>query len=135
MSIPLTMDYDMVAETLSTTAVPLYTMTPLTLMSLAFIIGKLDKALLGKPDDLFVGDVRGSHYGARCSGRDGRRCGERAGGCAGSVHDRGQTNGCSPRGGKGWRDAVGGLVTGTVAGQYGRLERPASQHATQRGLC
>ena len=52
--IPLAMDYDLVAETLGTAAVPLGTMTPLTLVSLAFIIGELDNALLGKPDDLLA---------------------------------------------------------------------------------
>ena len=55
MPIPLAMDYDMAAETtLGTAAVPLGTMTPLTLVSLAFIIGELDNALLGKPDDLLA---------------------------------------------------------------------------------
>ena len=37
--VPLAMDYDLVAETLGTAAVPLGTVTPLTLLSLAFIIG------------------------------------------------------------------------------------------------
>ena len=51
-SIALEMDYDMVAEAFGTAAAPLATMTPLTLVSLAFVIGGLDHALAGRPDDL-----------------------------------------------------------------------------------
>ena len=50
----MAMGYDLVAETLGTAAVPLGTVTPLTLVSLAFIIGALDEALLRKPDDLLA---------------------------------------------------------------------------------
>ena len=39
MPIPLAMDYDLVAETLGAAAVLLGTVTPLTRVSLAFIIG------------------------------------------------------------------------------------------------
>ena len=48
MPIPLAMDYDMVAETFGTAAVPLDTMTPLTLIALAFVTGDLDHALSEK---------------------------------------------------------------------------------------
>ena len=50
--IALDLDYDMVAETFDFAAVPMATMTPLTLVSLAFVIGGLDHALAGRPDDL-----------------------------------------------------------------------------------
>ena len=43
--IPLALDYDPVAETLGTVAVPLGTVTPLALASLAFIMNDLDSAL------------------------------------------------------------------------------------------
>ena len=56
MPIPLAMDYGMVAvaETFGTVAVPLDTMTPLTLIALAFVTGELDNALSGKPDGLLA---------------------------------------------------------------------------------
>ena len=41
----LAMDYDLVAETLGTVTVPLGTVTPLALASLAFIVNDLDSAL------------------------------------------------------------------------------------------
>ena len=47
-------DYGMVAETFGTAAVPLDTMTPLTLIALAFVTGELDNALSGKPDGLLT---------------------------------------------------------------------------------
>jgi hypothetical protein len=39
------LDYDLVAETLGTVTVPLGTVTPLALASLAFIVNDLDSAL------------------------------------------------------------------------------------------
>ena len=45
--IPLALGYDLVAEALGTAAVPLGTVTPLTLVSLAFIIGELTKRCWG----------------------------------------------------------------------------------------
>ena len=52
MPIPLAMDYDMAAETVGTAAALLDTMTPLTLIALAFVTGELDNALSEKPGDL-----------------------------------------------------------------------------------
>ena len=54
MPTPLAMDYDMAAETVGTTAVSLDTMTPLTLIALAFVTGELDNALSEKPGDLLA---------------------------------------------------------------------------------
>ena len=85
MPIPLAMDYELVAETLGTAAVPLGTVTPLTLVSLAFIISELDKAMLGKPDDFLATweaaiTARGAQAATRAALRQthGRRRWQRA---------------------------------------------------------
>ena len=52
--IALEMDYCMVAGTFGTAAAPLATITPLTLVVLAFVTGGLDHALAGITDDLLA---------------------------------------------------------------------------------
>jgi hypothetical protein len=52
--VELAMDYDSVAETFATAGVPLGTITPLTLLALAYVTGGLDSAVTGKPDDLLT---------------------------------------------------------------------------------
>ena len=52
--IALEMDYDMVAEAFGTAAAPLATMTPLTLVAIAFVTGELGHVLAGRPDDLLA---------------------------------------------------------------------------------
>ena len=54
--VPIALDlgYGMVAETFGSAAAPLATMTPLTLVAIAFVTGELDHALAGKPDDLLT---------------------------------------------------------------------------------
>ena len=61
----------MVAEALGTEAAPLATMTPLTLVSLAFVTGTLDHALAGRPDDLLATwEAAITARGAQAAGRD-----------------------------------------------------------------
>ena len=104
MPVPLAMDYDLVAETPGTAAVPLGMVAPLTLVSLAFIIGELDKA-----DDLLATwEAAIVARGAQAATGD---VAANARAAAMAVCDA----------------VVGGLVTGTAAGQYGRPERPAIQ--------
>ena len=52
--VELAMDYDSVAKTFATAGVPLATVTPLTLLALAYVTGGLDSAVTGKPDDLLT---------------------------------------------------------------------------------
>ena len=52
--IALAMDYDMVAETFGAAAAPMDTITPLTLVALAFVTGALDHASAGSPDGLLA---------------------------------------------------------------------------------
>ena len=52
--IALDLDYDMVAETFDFAAAPMATMTPLTLVAIAFVTGELDHALAGGPDDILA---------------------------------------------------------------------------------
>ena len=52
--IALDLDYGLVAETFGSAAAPLATMTPLTLVAIAFVTGELDHALAGRPDDLLA---------------------------------------------------------------------------------
>ena len=134
MPIPLAMDYDMVAETaLGTAAVPLGTMTPLTLVALAFVTGELDNALSGKSDDLLATtwEAAITARGAQAA-TGGAAVNARAAAMAArtSTHDQGRTHGRPPRGGKRWRGAVGCLVKGTAAGQYGR--RPGNARPFKR---
>ena len=52
--IALDLDYGMVVETFGSAAAPLATMTPLTLVAIAFVTGELGHVLAGRPVDLLA---------------------------------------------------------------------------------
>ena len=69
--IDLAMDHGLVAETFATAGVPLATMTPLTLLALAYVTGGLGSAVTGKPDDLLTAwEAAITARGAQAAGGD-----------------------------------------------------------------
>ena len=78
MPIALDMDYGIVAETFGSAAAPLDTMTPLTLIALAFVTGELDNALSEKSDDLLTAwEAAITARGTQAAGGDAAEADER----------------------------------------------------------